>query len=133
MSKVGEENIMNYEDEVNSFPAKEITMHYEQEFSNFPNEKIKLHNFKNFDNDVADKIKEIKEKQAEGNYDEAASIIQDNINFLSHYVVDAVTFRTWEEEIYNTQRYAKKVQQQIYFEDEEPDYCEEDDIWIGKV
>lgn len=134
MSKVGEENIMDYEDEVNevnSFPAKEITMHYEREFSNFPNGKIKLHNFKNFDNDVADIINIIKSYQANGEYDEAAGVIQDNINLLSHYVVDAVTFRTWEEEIYNTQIYAKKVQQSVYFEDKEPEYCEENDIWIG--
>lgn len=134
MSKVGEENIMGYEDEVNevnSFPAKEITMHYEREFSNFPNGKIKLHNFKNFDNDVADIINEIKGFQAQGQYNDAASVIENNRDLLSHYVVDAVTFRTWEEEIYNTQKYAKKVQQKIYFEDEEPDYCEEDDIWIG--
>ncbi|MBD5501388.1 MAG: hypothetical protein HDR10_09350, partial [Lachnospiraceae bacterium] len=80
MSKVGEENIMDYEDEVNSLPAKEITMHYEREFSNFPNEKIKLHNFKNFDNEVADIINKIKSYQANGEYDKAAGVIQDNIN-----------------------------------------------------
>lgn len=131
MSKVGEENIMDYEDEVNSLPAKEITMHYEREFSNFPNGKIKLHNFKNFDNEIADIINKFKSYQANGEYDKAAGVIQDNINLLSHYVVDAVTFRTWEEEIYNTQIYATKKQQTIHFEDKEPEYCEENDIWIG--
>lgn len=36
-----------------------------------------------------------------------------------------------EEEIYNTQKYAKQQQQSVYFEDEEPDYCEEEDVWLG--
>lgn len=47
------------------------------------------------------------------------------------YIVDAITFRTWEEEIYNTQKYAKAQQQVIFFEDEEPEYCLEDDVWLG--
>lgn len=105
---------------------------YEWEYSNFPNEKITRHDFRNVNDAVSETINSIKELQAQGKYNEAADIIKNNPS-LSQYIVDAVTFRTWEEEIYNTQRYAKKVQQQIYFEDEEPDYCEEDDIWIGKV
>lgn len=115
MSKVGEENIMVYENE----------------FSKFPNEKITLHKFKNVDDNIAIIINEINDLRSQGLYNQASRKIEDNKDVLGKYIVDAVTFRTWEEEIYNTQKYAKKVQQQIFFEDEEPDYCEEDDIWIG--
>ena len=106
-------------------------MSYENEYSNFPNKKITRHDFRNVDDDISKIINNIKDLQAQGKYNEAARVIENNLDILSHYVVDAVTFRTWEEEIYNTQIYAKKVQQSVYFEDEEPEYCEEDDIWIG--
>lgn len=104
---------------------------YETEFSNFPHKLITKHNFKNIDDRIADIINEINTLRARGLYNQAARIIEKNSDTLSQYIVDAVTFRTWEEEIYNTQKYAKQAQQVIYFEDEEPDYCLEDDVWLG--
>ncbi len=104
---------------------------YETEFSNFPNQKITKHNFKNIDDNIAPIINQINSLRAQGLQNQASRIIDANKDTLAQYVIDAVTFRTWEEEIYNTQRYALKIQQQIYFDDEEPDYCEEGDIWIG--
>lgn len=106
---------------------------YEKEFSNFPKQFIALHNFKNVDDSIASVINQIKSLQLQGLYNQAARIMENNKDILPQYIIDAITFRTIEEEIYNTQRYAKKIQQQIYFQDDEPDYCEEDDIWIGKV
>ena len=106
---------------------------YETEFSNFPQQFISLHNFKNVDDSIANIINQINILRSQGLYNQADRIMENNKDILSQYIIDAVTFRTIEEEIYNTQRYAKKVQQQIYFQDDEPDYCEEDDIWIGKV
>ena len=104
---------------------------YETEFSNFPQQKITKHNFKNIDDNIAPIINQINSLRSQGLYNQASRIIDANKDVLAQYVIDAVTFRTWEEEIYNTQRYALKIQQQIYFDDEEPDYCEEGDIWIG--
>lgn len=104
---------------------------YETEFSNFPQQKITKHNFKNIDDSIAPIIDQINSLRTQGLYNQASRIIDANKDVLAQYVIDAVTFRTWEEEIYNTQRYALKIQQQIYFDDEEPDYCEEGDIWIG--
>lgn len=104
---------------------------YETEFSNFPHQKITKHYFKNIDDNIAPIINQINSLRAQGLYNQASRIIDANKDVLAQYVIDAVTFRTWEEEIYNTQRYALKIQQQIYFDDEEPDYCEEGDIWIG--
>ena len=103
---------------------------YESEFSNFPEKKISLHNFKNIDDNLASIINDINNLRAQGLYNQAQRIIENNKDVLSQYVVDMLIFRTWEEEIYNTQKYAKQQQQSIYFEDNEPD-CIEGDVWIG--
>ncbi len=103
---------------------------YENEFSNFPSQKIIKHNFKNIDDSIADTINEINDLRVQGKYNEAADIIRNNQNILSHYIVDATTFRTWEEEIYNTQTFAKQVQQSIYFDESEPE-CLEGDVWLA--
>ena len=103
---------------------------YEREFSNFPEQKISLHKFKNVDDNIASIINEINELRSQGLYNQATRVIQNNIDILGHYIVDAITFRTWEEEIYNTQVYAKQQQQSVYFEEEEPD-CIEGDVWVG--
>ncbi len=105
---------------------------YENEFSNFPNQKIIRHNFKNIDNNIAPIINQINAFRSQGEYDKATSIIQNNLDILSHYIVDAITFRTWEEEIYNTQKYARQVQQSIYFDEREEDFDGiEGDVWVG--
>ena len=103
---------------------------FEREFSNFPNQKITKHNFKNIDDSIADVINQINTLRAQGLFNQAARLIQNNSDILSLYVADAVTFRTWEEEIYNTQVYAKQKQQSIYFDDVEPD-CIDGDVWLG--
>ncbi|MDE5820782.1 MAG: hypothetical protein K2I07_15920 [Lachnospiraceae bacterium] len=103
---------------------------FEREFSNFPNQKITKHNFKNIDDSIADVINQINTLRAQGLFNQAARLIQNNSDILSQYVADAVTFRTWEEEIYNTQVYAKQKQQSIYFDDVEPD-CIDGDVWLG--
>lgn len=105
---------------------------YENEFSNFPTKKITRHNFKDIEDNVATVINNIKQLQLQGLYNQAAILIKQNKNLLSQYIVDAVTFRTWEEEIYNAQKYAKQVQQSIYFEENEDDVdCLEGDVWVG--
>lgn len=103
---------------------------YENEFSAFPERLITRHNFKNIDDTVANLINQINLYRSKGAYTEATNLMRNNPS-LSQYIVDAVTFRTWEEEIYNTQKYAKAQQQTIFFEDEEPEYCLENDVWLG--
>lgn len=104
---------------------------YENEFSSFPAKMITKHNFKNIDDSTASLINQINQLRSQGLYSKAAGIIQNNRAVLSQYVIDAAAFRTWEEEIYNTQKYAKKTQQAVYIADEEPD-CFEEDVWIGR-
>ncbi|MDE7045239.1 MAG: hypothetical protein K2O97_09570 [Acetatifactor sp.] len=105
---------------------------YENEFSSFPTRKITRHNFQNMDDNAADIIKQINELRLQGSYDQAAAVIEKNRDILSRCTVDAVTFRTWEEEIYNTQKYARQIRQSIYFEENEEDFdCLEGDVWAG--
>ena len=105
---------------------------YENEFSNFPVQKITKHNFKNVDDSIADMINQINSLRSQGLYDQAANIIQKNFDILSHYIVDAITFRTWEEEIYNTQKYARQIQQSLFFDEREEDFDGlEGDVWLG--
>lgn len=104
---------------------------YENEFSQFPRKKITKHNFKNVDDDIASVMNRINDLRSQGLYGQASRLIDQNKDTLAQYVVDAVTFRTWEEEIYNTQKYARQVQQSVFLEDEEPDECVEGDVWIG--
>lgn len=105
---------------------------YSREFSNFPSEKITKHNFKNVDDTIASIINQINSLRSQGLYNQASRIIQNNYDILSHYIVDAITFRTWEEEIYNTQKYARQKQQSIYFNASEEDFDGiEEDVWIS--
>lgn len=107
---------------------------YENEFSNFPYTKITKHDFKNVDNSIADIINQINSLRSQGLYDQAANLINKNYDMLQHYIVDAVTYRIWEEEIYNTQKYAKQKQQSIYLEESiENVDCLEGDVWLGGI
>lgn len=105
---------------------------YAREFSNFPSQKITKHNFKNVDDDVAKIINDINSLRSQNLYNQAAQRMKDNFDKLSHYIIDAVTFRTWEEEIYNTQKYAKQKQQSVFFDESEDDFDGlEEDVWLG--
>ncbi|MCM1232120.1 MAG: hypothetical protein NC489_18520 [Ruminococcus flavefaciens] len=104
---------------------------YENEFSNFPEKKITRHNFKNVDDNIADIINQINTLRSQKLYNQAARIVENNKDILPQYIVDAVILRTLEEEIFNTQIFAKQRQQIIFFDEEEPDDCIEGDIWIG--
>lgn len=105
---------------------------YSREFSSFPSKKITRHNFKNVDDNIAPVINQIKTLQLQGLYNQASRILQDNFDVLSHYIVDAIAFRTWEEEIFNTQKYARQVQQSIFFDETEEDFDGiEGDVWVG--
>jgi len=105
-------------------------MPFETEYSNFPKEKIKLHKYKNIDDDIRSEIEKINSLRAQGDYDQAAGLIKNSPHNLSQYIIDAATFRTLEEEIYNTQIYAKQRQQFIYFDKKEPDALYSD-VWIS--
>ena len=106
---------------------------YSNEYSNFPSQVITKHNFKNIDSSTAPLISQINTLRGQGKYSEAADLIKANSDILSRCMPDAETFRQLEEEIYNTQVFAKSLtdsQQYVYF-DTEPSSCETGDLWIG--
>lgn len=105
---------------------------YEHEFSSFPSRKITRHYFRDVDETAADLVNQINQLRSQGLYSQAAALIENNKDILSSCTIDAVTFRTWEEEIYNTQIYARQVRQSIYFEANEDDFdCLAGDVWLG--
>lgn len=122
-------------------------MAYETEYSKFPTKNITLHEFKNISDDgityTLDGVSystTIDKLVAQINTLRASSVTADKVacvnlmnavkDTLAHYMVDAETFNTWEQEIYNTQVYAQSVLQSTHFGTEEPD-CQVEDIWIG--
>lgn len=105
---------------------------YESEYSNFPTKKITKHNFLNVTDEIATIVNQINTLRYQKQYNQAAQLLQENKETLLQYIADAETFRTWEDEIYNAQKYAKQVQQSIYFEENEEDVdALEGDVWIG--
>lgn len=60
-------------------------------------------------------INTIKTRQAEGNYEDAQQIIDDNQQLLSQYVFDTSKINQYVEEIRNIQVYALQHKQQIYY------------------
>lgn len=104
---------------------------YEKEFSSFPAKNITRHNFKNIDDNTASLIDQIKLLRLQGLHEQAADIIKENKEILERSNIDSVVFRTWEEEIFNTQKYAKQRQQIVFFDEEEPE-CLEGDVWISE-
>ncbi len=105
---------------------------YEHEFSSFPSQKITRHHFRDVDETAAGLVNQINQLRSQGLYSQAAALVESNKAILSPYTIDAVTFRTWEEEIYNTQIYARQARQSIYFEANEDDFdCLAGDVWLG--
>lgn len=104
---------------------------YSHEFSNFPEQLITKHDFVNVDDSTADLINQINSLRANGKLGDAAKLIRENSDRLKNRGADAVIFRTWDEEIHNTQVCAKQKQQVVFTQDEEPE-CELGDIWIGR-
>jgi len=105
-------------------------MPFEREYSNFPREKITLHKYKNIDENVISEINKINSLRAKGDFNQATELIKNSPIDLSQYIIDATTFRTLEEEIFNTQIYAKQKQQFIYFDKDVPDALY-NDVWIS--
>ena len=74
---------------------------YTHEFSNFPDEILTRHNFKDVDDSVASIVNQIKELQANGEYDRAAQYIDMNKDTLGPYVLGSEYLNTIDEETRN--------------------------------
>ena len=106
---------------------------YSNEYSNFPQKEITLPTFKNVDNTVGEIVSKINALRNQGLFAEAAAVIRNSTEDLTHYIIDASTINTLIEEIYNTQIYARQKQQFIYFGETEPDTVVAEDVWIDDI
>lgn len=100
------------------------------EYSQFPEQIMELHNFKDADDSIAKVINQIKNLQAQGLYNQAQRIVEQNKDVLGSYIISAENLNAIDEETRNLQIYSKQVQQSIYYQDSEPSgflY----DVWIG--
>lgn len=107
--------------------------YFEREYSNYPEQLITLHEYKDVDDKIAPVINEINELQAQGLYNQAARIVENNADILSQYIFGSEEINTIIQELRNAQLYAKQRQQFIWFEDEndEPPAIY-GDVWIAR-
>ena len=106
-------------------------MNYTQEYSNLPLQIMQRHYFKDVDNTIAPLINQIKELQANGDYDKVSEIIKQNVGNLAQYALSSDYMNAIDEETRNLEMFARSKKQQIYYDEEEPEYAVEFDIWIG--
>ena len=106
-------------------------MNYTHEYSNLPLQIMQRHYFKDVDNTIAPLINQIKELQANCEYDKVNEIINQNISNLSQYVLSSDYMNAIDEETRNLEMFAKSKKQQIFYDNEVPEYASELDIWIG--
>ncbi len=104
---------------------------YTNEYSNFPHKIITQHHFMDADNSIASLINKINSYKLQGNFDIASKLISENANLLSHYIIDATTINTIEEEIRNVQVMALQKHQCVYYDETEPEFCAVGDLWEG--
>ena len=106
-------------------------MNYTHEYSNLPLQIMQRHYFKDVDNTIAPLINQIKELQANCEYDKVNEIINQNISNLAQYALSSDYMNAIDEETRNLEIFARSKKQQIYYDEEEPEYAVEFDIWIG--
>lgn len=89
--------------------------------------------YKDVDASVAELVQQIENYILAGNYSAASDLMTENEELLEGYKIDATDINRLIEDIRNTQIYAKSRKQEIYFDPEEPEYLEHDDVWISSA
>jgi len=103
---------------------------FTHEYSQFPDKVWERRNFKDVDDSVATEINQIKKLQAQGLYNQAQRIVEQNKDVIGKYNVGSEYFNGVDEELINLEKYAKQKKQSIFFQTEEPD-AELNDVWIS--
>lgn len=113
---------------------------YTHHYSRFPEEVYIPHNFKDAENEtvviggeninVGNLISHVRNLLAEGNFSQAKYYIEQNKTVLEPYVLNAEHINMIEEETRNCEVYAISRQQAVFYSDEEPEYSEDNDVWI---
>jgi len=106
---------------------------YQYEYANFPAKGlITLHNFQDVTDEVAALVNEIESLRQAGKFGEAAKLERENSDRLINRAVGSEWFRTIEEEVHNTQIFARAAQQCVHSGADEP-IANENDVWIGGI
>lgn len=100
------------------------------EYSQFPDKVMELHHFKDADDSIADVFNQIKNLQAQGLYNQAQRIVEQNKDVLGSYILSTEYLNAIDEEIRNLQIYSKSASQSIFIQNSEPDALLYD-VWIG--
>ena len=103
--------------------------------SQFPSQVMTLKQYENVSDTLAGYVNTIKSLRANGKYTEANEMIEKYKTVLQNVSIDASFINKLQEEIRNTQIYAKKHQQQVYFTysdgtGDDKEEAEDDDIWM---
>ena len=127
-------------------------MNYTNEYSSLPYKIMERHYYKDIDNSVANEVNQIKELQAQQQYDKVPRTtevtkqtkstnlrtpqkglceILANRPDLKQYVMGSDGINAIDEETRNLEIFAMSKKQQIYYLDDEPEFAVEQDIWIG--
>lgn len=105
-------------------------MNYTNEYSKLPEQIMERHFYKDVDNSVANDINQIKQLQMQCEYDKVIEILSNRPD-LRRYVFGAENMNAIDEEIRNLEIFSKVKKQQIFFENEEPEFAVDQDVWIG--
>ena len=105
-------------------------MNYTNEYSQLPYKIMGRHYYKDIDNSVANEVNQIKELQAQQQYDKVNEILANRPD-LKQYVMGSDGINAIDEETRNLEIFAMSKKQQIYYLDVEPEFAVEQDIWIG--
>ncbi len=106
---------------------------YTHEYSAFPAQILTRHNFLDVDDSVANVVNQIKLLQARGEYDKAATYVQQHKDEIGPYVLGSEYLNTIDEETRNVEIYAKANKQQIFYQDTEPETNPSvGDVWLGE-
>lgn len=89
--------------------------------------------YKDVDASVAELVQQIENYILAGNYAAASDLMTENEELLEGYKIDATDINRIIEDIRNTQIYARSRKQEIYFESDEPEFLEHDDVWISSA
>ncbi|MCR5503437.1 MAG: hypothetical protein K6F53_10545 [Lachnospiraceae bacterium] len=104
---------------------------YTRHYSHYPNEIYTPHEFRDADNSVGNLINDIKQAMASGHYDDAQRIMSTYAGTLEPYVLNTEHINMIEEETRNLEIFAKSRQQAVFYQEDEPEYAQIDDVWIS--
>lgn len=106
---------------------------YTYEYCNFPTNVHAQHTFRDMKDaptSVVSLVEQIKNYMRNGDYINAAQILQNNKSALKPYLIDAEYMNTLDEELRNIEIYCKMKKQAYYYTDQVPDGVN-GDVWIG--